>query len=409
MKMFKMLLCFAIGVLVIAMPLMVHAAGKKGAEEKRVFQQWFPDECLAKAVADEMGKNLTDQVSREELSRVTKLDCFDLGIQDMSGLKYLRGLEHLNITFNSVSDMDLTQCKKLKRLECAENKLTRLDLNQCKKLEEVFCNNNQLAKLNIKQCKELKELHCYRNNLAKLKLNNYKKLKCLNCNDNELEKLELSGCRKLDHLRCNSNKLTKLVLNKCHDLTSVSCFGNKLIKLDVSDSDDLFELDCHANQLTTVNLPKNPNRIDHLDVSHNAIQDFSFIPEEVIDFKGGKQDITVDLGKRVNQAGELTISVSPNLKDVFGNSGTMKILPDDGGIYDASTNTIAWTNLGDKGNVSYSFRGISSDGDFILPEEDDTDDILLGHDYWKHFADPNEVRDYSIIRSGGKITLHYQK
>ncbi|EAF1627239.1 LPXTG cell wall anchor domain-containing protein, partial [Listeria monocytogenes] len=137
----------------------------------------------------------------------------------------------------------------------------------------------------------------------------------------------------------------------------------------------LYLLDCQAAGITELDLSQNPKlvylylnntELTELDVSHNTklkslscvnahIQDFSSvgkIPALNNNFEAEGQTITMPKETLTNNS--LTIAVSPDLLDQFGNP--MNIEPGDGGVYDQATNTITWENLStDNPAVTYTF------------------------------------------------------
>ncbi|HAB7156120.1 TPA_asm: LPXTG cell wall anchor domain-containing protein, partial [Listeria monocytogenes] len=149
----------------------------------------------------------------------------------------------------------------------------------------------------------------------------------------------------------------------------------KIKELDVTHNTQLYLLDCQAAGITELDLSQNPKlvylylnntELTELDVSHNTklkslscvnahIQDFSSvgkIPALNNNFEAEGQTITMPKETLTNNS--LTIAVSPDLLDQFGNP--MNIEPGDGGVYDQATNTITWENLStDNPAVTYTF------------------------------------------------------
>lgn len=81
-------------------------------------------------------------------------------------------LEELDITYNSLDKVDLSDNKQLKKLWCGANSFTELNLSNNTELEYLFCENNNLnGDLNLSTNTKLKTLYCNGNNLNKVILN----------------------------------------------------------------------------------------------------------------------------------------------------------------------------------------------------------------------------------------------
>ncbi|WP_099224840.1 LapB repeat-containing protein [Listeria costaricensis] len=370
----------------------------------KTFNDWFPDDNLAKAVANELNRQPSDSVSLDELGQMEELDCSGMGIKDMSGLEYLSGLVFLSCYNNELTTLDASKNQNLEFIGCDNNQLTELDISQNKNINTFSCENNQLTELDVSQNLELVNLYCGGNQLTTIHFNSG--LGVLYCENNQLTELDLSAIDSLDALECGGNQLTELDVSKHTQLGYLGCAGNQLTDLDLSQNLKLDTLDCSNNQLTELDLSQNPslssllgggNQLTTLDLSQNSkvveldlpsnqlttldlsniqnlswlnldnnkVQDFSFIPSNVIVVTAIDQKFTLDLQK--GTGGKLTVPVSTELKDEVG--AAMMITPSDNGVYDPATNTITWENLPASGEVSYSFISTSGfcGGTFTIP------------------------------------------
>ncbi len=360
----------------------------------KTFDDWFPDDNLAKAVAATLDMQPTDSVTLDELSRITQFNCSNKGIKDMSGIEYLFNLVFLWCDGNELTTLDISKNQNLESLNCDNNQLTELDISQNKKINSLVCNGNQLTELDVSQNPDMWNLYCRDNQLTTLHLNpvlgvldcRYNQLKDLDlssiddlwdleCSGNQLTNLDVSKFTGLEYLYCDGNQLTELDLSKNVRLNTLDCSNNQLTDLDFSQNPKLHSLFCSGNQLTALDLRQNPdvveldsssNQLTTLDLSqnktlywlyldNNKIQDFSFVPSYLLELSAVDQKFTLDLQK--GTGGKLTVPVSTELKDEAG--AEMIITPSDGGVYDSATNTITWSNLPASGEVSYSFTSNS--------------------------------------------------
>ncbi len=381
----------------------------------QTFNDWFPDDNLAKAVANELSMQPTDPVSLDELSRITEFDCSNQGIKDMSGIEFLsrlvflwcdhneittldisknQNLEFLGCDNNQLTELDISQNKYINTLSCTNNQLTELDVSQNSDLDNLYCDNNkittfhfnpelsvltcrynQLKELDLSAIDDLWDLECSGNQLTRLDVSKHTRLGCLICDKNQLTKLDVSQNPDLDTLYCSNNQLVELDLSHNPILAYFECADNQLTGLDLSQNPKMGELDASGNQLATLDLTHNKNlywldasgnQLTTLDLSYNKnlnwlyldnnkIQDFSFIPSSLMELSAMDQTFTLDMQE--GEDGKLTIPVSTALKDETG--AAMVISPSDGGVYDSATNTITWSNLPASGEVSYSFTSSS--------------------------------------------------
>ncbi|EAC9527519.1 cell surface protein [Listeria monocytogenes] len=383
----------------------------------KTYNDYFPDDNLAKAVAEKMNKNVDESVTVEELAKITKLDARSQGIEDSTGIEYLTGLEILYLEDNQLKSIDVSKNLNLKDLACSNNPLANLDVSKNLALEELTCENNELTQLDVSQNTALEYLYCPRNQLTKLDVSKNSALRYLACDVNQLTNLDVSknpaltnlGCTKnqltdldisqnpnLSTLVCSDNQLTNLDVSQNQSLAYLTCDNNKLKKIDIDQNLALIELSCENNQLTNLDTTQNlaleilycdDNQLTDLDVSRNVnllrlfcnnnqltnlavgdtianvrcnnnqLKDISFLPDYFTDDYDDYQamDQTLVSPTQTTQNNTLVYAVPTDLLDKDGNIVSI-IKPDNGGIYDAATRTITWENLPDNGEVSYTFE-----------------------------------------------------
>ncbi|EAE4413941.1 LPXTG cell wall anchor domain-containing protein [Listeria monocytogenes] len=346
------------------------------AGQTQSFNDWFPDDNFASEVAAAFEMQATDTISEEQLATLTSLDCHNSSITDMTGIEKLTGLTKLICTSNNITTLDLSQNTNLTYLACDSNKLTNLDVTPLTKLTYLNCDTNKLTKLDVSQNPLLTYLNCARNTLTEIDVTPLTQLTYFDCSVNPLTELDVSTLSKLTTLHCIQTDLLEIDLTHNTQLIYFQAEGCRKIKeLDVTHNTQLYLLDCQAAGITELDLSQNPKlvylylnntELTELDVSHNTklkslscvnahIQDFSSvgkIPALNNNFEAEGQTITMPKETLTNNS--LTIAVSPDLLDQFGNP--MNIEPGDGGVYDQATNTITWENLStDNPAVTYTF------------------------------------------------------
>ncbi len=383
----------------------------------KTYNDYFPDDNLAEAVAEKMNSEVNATVTVEELAKITKLDARSQDIEDSTGIEFLTGLEVLNLEDNQLKSIDVSKNLNLKELTCSNNPLANLDVSKNLALEELTCENNELTQLDVSQNTALEYLYCPRNQLTKLDVSKNSALRYLACDVNQLTNLDVSknpaltnlGCTKnqltdldvsqnpnLGTLVCSDNQLTNLDVSQNQALENLACDNNELKNIDINQALSLKELSCENNQLTNLDTTQNlaleilycdDNQLTDLDVrknvnllilfcnnnqltnlavgetiakvrcNNNQLKDVSSLPDYFTDDNDDYQamDQTLVSPTQTTQNNTLVYAVPTDLLDKDGNIVSI-IKPESGGIYDAATRTITWENLPDNGEVSYTFE-----------------------------------------------------
>ncbi|MFV22397.1 LPXTG cell wall anchor domain-containing protein [Listeria monocytogenes] len=362
--------------------------------------------------------SIADMTGIEKLTGLTKLICTynnitTLDLSQNTNLTYLAcdsnkltnldvtpltKLTYLNCDTNKLTKIDVSQNPLLTYLNCARNTLTEIDVSHNTQLTELDCHlNKKITKLDVTPQTQLTTLDCSFNKITALDVSQNKLLNRLNCDTNNITKLDLNQNIQLTFLDCSSNKLTEIDVSTLSKLTTLHCIQTDLLEidlthntqliyfqaegcrkikeLDVTHNTQLYLLDCQAAGITELDLSQNPKlvylylnntELTKLDVSHNTklkslscvnahIQDFSSVGKiPVLNNNLDAEGQTITMPKETLTNNSLTIAVSPDLLDQFGNP--MNIEPGDGGVYDQATNTITWENLStDNPAVTYTF------------------------------------------------------
>ena len=184
-----------------------------------------------------------NKLSKVELQAITNLQVASKGIANIGGLEYMKYLQTLN---------------------CSGNSLTALNANNHPSLTTVYCQNNQLAGLTFDQSKtSLKYLNCSGNKFTGLNFTDFNALQYLNVSaqtsTSKLTGLTLPSSTELKELYCQNNALTRMPGTT--GLQIINCSYNQLIQgLNFTGFNALRELYCNNNNLTTtVTLPDSPN------------------------------------------------------------------------------------------------------------------------------------------------------
>ncbi|EAF0862594.1 class 1 internalin InlJ [Listeria monocytogenes] len=342
----------------------------------------------------------SNKLTSLDVTPLTKLTYLNCDTNKLTNLDVSQNplLTYLNCARNTLTEIDVSHNTQLTELDCYLNrKITKLDVTPLTQLTTLNCSFNKITELDVSQNKLLNRLSCDTNNLTKLDLNQNIQLTSLDCSSNKLTEIDVTPLTQLTFFDCGVNDLTELDVSTLSKLTTLQCIQNDLLEidlthntqltdfkaegcrkikeLDVTHNTQLYSLDCQGTGITELDLSQNPKLIylylsntelTELDVSHNTklknlfcvnthIQDFSSVGKiPALNNNLYAEGQTITMPKETLTNNSLTIAVSPDLLDQFGNP--MNIEPGDGGVYDQATNTITWENLStDNPAVTYTF------------------------------------------------------
>ncbi|EAE8307088.1 class 1 internalin InlJ [Listeria monocytogenes] len=342
----------------------------------------------------------SNKLTSLDVTPLTKLTYLNCDTNKLTNLDVSQNplLTYLNCARNTLTEIDVSHNTQLTELDCHLNKkITKLDVTPQTQLTTLDCSFNKITELDVSQNKLLNRLNCDTNNLTKLDLNQNIKLTFLDCSSNKLTEIDVTPLIQLTYFDCSVNPLTELDVSTLSKLTTLHCIQTDLLEidlthntqliyfqaegcrkikeLDVTHNTQLYLLDCQAAGITELDLSQNPKlvylylnntELTKLDVSHNTklkslscvnahIQDFSSVGKiPALNNNLDAEGQTITMPKETLTNNSLTIAVSPDLLDQFGNP--MNIEPGDGGVYDQATNTITWENLStDNPAVTYTF------------------------------------------------------
>ena len=189
-----------------------------------------------------------------EMASVAELNIAEKGLTDLSALKYFTGLQTLNCSRNSLTELDVSALTKLESLSCYLNKLTALDVSNQTLLKDLDCSDNQLTALDVSALTSLTSLDCSDNQLTALDVSNQTGLTDLDCSENQLTALDVSKLTGLTDLDCSENQLTALDVSNLTGLEKLDCADNQLPALDLNGLPALKNLDCSENRMSSLDI-----------------------------------------------------------------------------------------------------------------------------------------------------------
>ncbi len=150
---------------------------------------YVPDDNFEQALIDQnLDKPpLDDFVLTDNIKDLPELFIFGLNISDLTGIEDFRGLEHLQVNNNNLTELDVSALTKLKSLSCKNNQINKLDISWNRFLENLFIDNNEIEVLDT---------------------SNNPFLTFITINNNKIKSLDLSDSEFLQFLELNNNSLT---------------------------------------------------------------------------------------------------------------------------------------------------------------------------------------------------------
>ena len=210
------------------------------------------------------------EISEYEARRIDRIEIDTRSIHSLKGIEYFKNLnflracgqmdqpgkitdldlrqntalEEVDVCWNNLTVLDVSNCQNLSVLMCSDNYLTSLDLTGCTSLNRLDCSGNKLRQVpGLEACTALEHIECYANELTFLNLIDLPVLHYLSCFDNEeLAGLTLSEAKNLRYLDISKTGIGELDLSDQHDLQEIHFGRCEMITLDLTNCTSLVSL-----------------------------------------------------------------------------------------------------------------------------------------------------------------------
>lgn len=155
------------------------------------------------------------EISRDEAELITAIECEDLGLTSLEGVRNLTNLQTLHCSYNAIETLDVSGMTSLTELLCDHNLITDLNVSDCSSLVKLKANDMYnattggylLATLNLKGCSALEALECHDNSIGELDVTDCKALKDINCCYNQIKRIDFSNCPNLVNVTTRNNPM----------------------------------------------------------------------------------------------------------------------------------------------------------------------------------------------------------
>ena len=238
-----------------------------------------------------LSKNELEQL---RISGCSNLEALDVSINLLRSYAWIelpssKALKYLDVSFNMLSEIDLSKYPALTTFICNHNRMEKIDLKSnpdlkvlkafyqgltsisirtCPALETLDISGTMVESLDLRQNKELKDLNVSMSKITDLSLGKTTKLETLNISKCAFESIDISANTALKHFECAGNTISDLDLANNVALEYLDCSNNGIESLDVTALANLTTLKCSNNKLTTLDTELN-TMLGYLDISTN--------------------------------------------------------------------------------------------------------------------------------------------
>ncbi len=182
------------------------------------------------------------QVPTALIEVVTNLDVSNQAIADLTGIEDFTSLEVLNISNNTLDDLDFSGNSVIQEIYCFQSEVNSLDISNTSALKIVHSYNNDISTLNIDNASALEELLTYSNSLSSIPFNNNISLKKLHIYSTFITSVDLSSLVALEDLDIQNMLITQLDLSSNINLRKLNANNSRVDTLILDNVASLEEL-----------------------------------------------------------------------------------------------------------------------------------------------------------------------
>lgn len=210
----------------------------------------FPDPNFKEYLIQHFDKDGDGEISLTEALTITRIYCSGKKIHSVRGIEFMENLISLDVSDNSIEEVDLQQNIKLEILCCDNNNLKVFDITKNINLHYINCKqNHQLSSLDTTKCIILKTLYCGSCCISHLDISNNHLLETLSCYFNPIREIYLSKNPQLKSIRVRNCCLSSIDTTANRELHFLDCSENNLYCIDLSHNLKIKKLYCNRNPL----------------------------------------------------------------------------------------------------------------------------------------------------------------
>ena len=269
---------------------------------------WMPDANLRAAVRAALGLNQGETLIPQKLQGLTTLGAYILGISNITGLEYARGLNYLNLHTNQISDLTPLQ-----------------NLNA---LKSVYLDSNQISDLTpLQNLNLLDNLSLYNNQISDItSLEDLTALTWLELGTNQISDITpIKGLTALQNLQISYNQIKDIrSLEGLTALTALGLVNNQIVDITpVQELTALTELLLSGNQISDVSALEDLTALRTLLLAGNPITDYA--PLRRLKEKNPNVYIDIDITTDPNNAPVAVGTIPAQSLTVGGTVATVNV------------------------------------------------------------------------------------
>jgi Leucine-rich repeat (LRR) protein len=217
----------------------------------------------------------TNYTQIPDLQFETALDI--IGYDDISGdgqvpTDLISGITHLNLSLSGIATMTgIEDFTSLEVLDISSNSIDDLDLSGNTTIQELYCQRAVNNSLNVSNMTALKILHCYEAAFSTINLTNSTALEELQIYHSVLNSLDVSTNTGLKKLYMYEDTVTSINLNGATALEELYVYRTDITDLDLSTNVALRIVECYEGALQTINT-NGANALEELYIQRNNLQ-----------------------------------------------------------------------------------------------------------------------------------------
>ena len=285
-RMFQALLIVTILLLQIVIPIVPSIA----VLEYETIQ--FKDANLYNAIKETLGnkvkssseENLTITLLKSDIQGITKLDLYNKGITNISGIEHFTNLTELNLFCNSISDIKvLSSLMKLTNLNVGSNKVSDISsLSGLTNLKILYLGTNQIKDISaLSGLTNLTHLNSISNQISDISvLSGLTKLTMLSLAGNQIKDISVvSGLTNLTDLYLGGNQISDIsAVSGLTNLTRLDLWENQISDISsLSRLTNIKDLSLDKNQINDISSLSGLTKLDRLLLHNNQISDISVL------------------------------------------------------------------------------------------------------------------------------------
>lgn len=106
----------------------------------------FPDANFLKYVK-QFDLNKDGSLSKDEISKVTEINCDNLSIKSIEGINNFSSLKDLSVNKNQLKSIDVSQINTLECIMCFNNTISEIKISKEANIKSLWCSNNKLSNI----------------------------------------------------------------------------------------------------------------------------------------------------------------------------------------------------------------------------------------------------------------------